>query len=200
MEELAQALQQEYGWRLDPGWSNNDIDVFYQVGRDMQQCIQELAGADGAAWIRHCFGPARIRKGSLINQLIQRNFVLPSLDVWLLPGTVRQIIVHELAHVLDNALKKEEVSRPPSPAAARDALIRRWAGKPRGLRFFNGSCDLPPQHGGAQMLAAVTAITPRRLLCRSFRLAGLRPEQIAQQYRARLDDRFRSQPLITTAY
>ncbi len=90
--------------------------------------------------------PRPHRKG-IYHQLINRNFVLPALDVWLLPGTVRQIIVPELAHVLDNALK-EGGTLPATwtGGGPADALIRALGGRPHGLRFFNGSCDLPAQH------------------------------------------------------
>lgn len=148
------SLYQEFGWVADAAFSQHQLSLLGQVGRDLLAHVEKRLPGAGRAWLLRCLAPLRVHTGGVPQFLASwynrqgTSIVFPYRDIWLaadfeLRAYPRLHIAHELAHVLDNHLARRRLPATIFGGGPADRLIRHLGGSPLGLRFANGSCGLP---------------------------------------------------------
>ncbi len=109
----ADELLRQFGWKTSPAFSDTHLSILLLAAQDLLNFSEDLLPGAGLKWLRRWLSPVRFHLGGLPQWLVSKNashnmsVVFPLRDMWLkdfpaLPNP-RHHIVHELAHVLDNA-------------------------------------------------------------------------------------------------
>ena len=143
----ADELLRQFGWKTSPAFSDTHLSILLLAAQDLLNFSEDLLPGAGLNWLRRWLSPVRFHLGGLPQWLVSKNashnmsVVFPLRDVWLsadfpaLPNP-RHHIVHELAHVLDNAQAARSYPR---------HLFWRRTGRPAGEllgRTADTDCDL----------------------------------------------------------
>ncbi len=155
MSLTAAQLQADYGWHTTSAFTDEHLALLLQVAADLRAYIDGLLPSAGLPWIRRWLSPVRFHLGGLPHQVVslagrqKMSVVFPARDVWLSPTFIamlnpRQHLIHELAHVIDNLLAKRSLPATFFGGGPADRLTREMGGTPRGIRFSNGTCGIPP--------------------------------------------------------
>ena len=152
---IADELLHQYGWKTTPAFSQTHLSILLLAAQDLLNFSEDHLPGGGQTWLRRWLSPVRFHLGGLPQWLVSRkasqnmSVVFPYRDVWLsadfpaLPNP-RHHIVHELAHVLDNAQAARSVPATFFGGGPADRLVREMGGLPHGMRFSNGDCGIPP--------------------------------------------------------
>ncbi len=109
-ERLKEALWDRYHWAVGGNWSVAALEHLLKTGAWLETLLAQLPRREPQAWIRRYLKATFIRPGWMgqLTPLKGKSFVFPKSQVRLQPvedlsqGSAH--IVHELGHVLDNAL------------------------------------------------------------------------------------------------
>lgn len=151
--DLRQTILNELNWKTSAGFTTSELQTILAVGREIRDYVEALLPGGGAAWMQRNLGRTRLHRGGLPQWLVSAvnrqptSLVFPVRDIWLTPDfdhyiRPHQHLTHEIGHVLDNR------SGGWLPAiwfgkGHGDRLTRFLGGRPRGLRWTNGTCGIP---------------------------------------------------------
>lgn len=110
-ESLKEALWERYQWAVAGEWAVAALEHLLKTGEWLEKLLAQLPRREPQAWIRRYLKATFTRPGWMgnLSPLKGKSFVFPRSQVRLMPG-VEQVshgsahIIHELGHVLDNAL------------------------------------------------------------------------------------------------
>ncbi len=148
------SLRLDYDWEAAGVFSQHQLDLLHQTGRDLIAFAEQRLPGMGIAWLRQNLAPLWLHLGG-VPQLAATwynrqatSIVFPRTHIWLAADFDRQTnprlhLAHELAHALDNRLARRRLPATLFGGGPADRLIRDLGGRPRGLRFANGSYGLP---------------------------------------------------------
>ena len=151
----ANLLRSEYGWKISGTFNETHLAVLLMAAQDLTAFAEAQAPGSGQSWMRRWLSPVHFHLGGLPQWVTTRlaghemSVVFPRHDIWLSADFLtlsnpRHHIVHELAHVLDNHLSTRALPAAIFGGGPADRLVREMGGTPRGLRFSNGACGIPP--------------------------------------------------------
>lgn len=148
MSDLKNVIQEKFGWKLVSDFTDREMQVMLEAGLSIAGMIErKLPGVNGDNWVRYYLGRAVIHRGGLPQKVVSManngadiSLVFVNHHVWLYPrlfqsGRPERWFVHELAHVLDNEIRRFGVWIGGGPS---DELVEALGGRPKGLRWGNG--------------------------------------------------------------
>lgn len=155
MTTIAAQLESEYGWRTTSAFTDASLTLLLQAAQTLRAFADEILPGGGLAWMRRWLSPVYFHLGGLPQQVVswvghqKTSVVFPARDVWLSPtftgiANPRQHLIHELAHVLDNRQAKRSLPATFFGGGPADRLALEMGGAPKGIRFSNGVCGIPP--------------------------------------------------------
>jgi len=143
IDPLVSQIQSRFGWKISGQWNNAALTAILQAGDQIASYIHSLNQRDGDAIVRRHF-PAQFIHSDWLGSLWflkGKSFVFPRRVVRLAPNfEIYQHpdwhVVHELGHVLDNAVRRLFPATFFGGGLA-DRMIRDTGGRPQrcGLRF-----------------------------------------------------------------
>jgi len=136
-------MYEQYGWRIDGEWLWDDVWMLYQAAELIRVYYSEHGGGDARARMRGTFGEVTF-KHSPWYWPFKHSSHTAGHTVYQVAGHAEDVMIHEIGHVLDNAIGGDEsVWSGGGPA---DDMAQYLGGYPAacGLRFW---CD--PFLGGS---------------------------------------------------
>jgi hypothetical protein len=146
---------ERFGWKMDGRFTTVQVHLIEDAAEDLEMYLDDLNHGLGCEWIaEHTWG-TRFHRGGLITKIaahftrLPTSLVFPDHDVWFWRDFDRfqhpkRHILHELGHVIENRLPRKRFLSPSIiGGGASDRLADYLGGKPSGLRFINGTCNLP---------------------------------------------------------
>ena len=143
IDPLVSQIQSRFGWKISGQWNNAALTAILQAGDQIASYVHSLNQRDGDAIVRRYF-PAQFIHSDWLGSLWflkGKSFVFPRRVVRLAPNfEIYQHpdwhVVHELGHVLDNAVRRFFPATFLGGGLA-DRMIRDTGGRPHrcGLRF-----------------------------------------------------------------
>lgn len=161
MTPLAAQLEADYGWKTTSAFGEDHLAILLQCALDLTSFAGEMLPGAGSAWMRRWLSPVYFHLGGLPHWVVSKtggqkmSVVFPTRDVWLAPHfpamvNPRQHIIHELAHVVDNSLARRRLPATFFGGGPADRLALDMGGTPKGIRFSNGVCGIPPVNQWSQ--------------------------------------------------
>jgi len=143
IDPLVSRIQQRFGWQMVGFWNTAALTAILQAGDKISNYIQTLNQRDGDTLVRRHF-PARFVHSDMLGRLwfLQgKSFVFPRRVVRLAPefeiySHPDWHVVHELGHVLDNAVRRF-IPATFFGGGLADRMVRDTGGRPQrcGIRF-----------------------------------------------------------------
>ncbi len=153
---LKSDLQEKFNWHLVNKFSIAQQEVILAAGQLLLLFLDQQTAGRGKAWMTRNIGRVNFYHGGLPHKVVTlANHGTPTSvtflkrTIWLEPTFEQsanpiQHVIHEVAHVIDNVAGSHEhallsiwFGHGPS-----DQLALKLGGKPRGLRWQNGSCRI----------------------------------------------------------
>jgi hypothetical protein len=146
----------EFAWRVDSAFGLAGLKTILEAGRALTWFIDGIQPGRGNTWVLAHSADTRFHCGGLPQRVVTRvkggsatSVVLPFRDIWLAPDFHQspfavQHVLHELAHVIDNRSRRGCLPAIWIGGGWGDALVEALGGHPKGLRWNNGTCGLPP--------------------------------------------------------
>jgi RHS repeat-associated protein len=138
-------LLHEFGWITQGNWHDNELSEILKSGRDIRNYVNEIVPGKGEAWMNKFMGGVTFKHGSLFGF----SFVTGS-TVHLVDSLKNRWITHELAHVYDNRSAQDMGNNGEALwfGGGNADLMHQWlgGGVPQGLRFMNGTSNMPDKY------------------------------------------------------
>jgi hypothetical protein len=149
-------IRKKFDWNLAGKFSKPQQKVIWDAGCLLRAYLDRNTGRHGKAWLKKNLGRVNFHLGGLPQKIVTAaNHKKPTSvtflanGIWLEPtfeqgGNPIQHVIHEVAHVVDNRCGRHHFALLSiwfghGPA---DALVRFLGGRPRGLRWRNGTCRI----------------------------------------------------------